>query len=408
MDWALIGLRAAAAATVLLPPALLHGRAVADALMSVVALLFLLDCARTTNWAWTGRLWVRLAGALWAWLVVCSLLHGGTHAVVEALVAFRMLLFAAALEAWVLAGAAARRWLLASYAAMAVWIAAQCWQQLLIGKNLFGAPRWGDGALTGPFEKPRAGGTFLSVFFPAVLPPVLRRPGWTGLALLALAAATMVLIGQRMPTLLMAFGLLVAAALTPRLRRPVLLALAAAAIVLALTPVLSPPTYQKLVLHFAEQIGHFWTSNYGQLYVRALNMIGASPLTGLGFDGFREHCLDAAYIHGAAWLGVADGDVIAGVGCNIHPHNYWLEIGTDAGLPGLGLFAGIVLCWLARLYRGAAGDPVRLALFVGATVMLWPLASTSSLFVADTGGWIVLTVGWGLAAARTEQARASF
>ena len=83
-------------------------------------------------------------------------------------------------------------------------------------------------------------------------------------------------------------GLLAAAALTPRLRRPVLLALAAAAVVLALTPLLSPPTYQKLVLHFVEQIGHFWTSNYGQLYVRALNMIASAPLTGLGFDGFDQ------------------------------------------------------------------------------------------------------------------------
>ena len=406
MDWAVIGLRAAVAATVLLPPALLHGRAVADALMSVVALMFLLTCLRTRDWAWTGRLWVRLAAALWAWLVVCSVLHGNAHAQLEALVAFRMLLFAAALEAWALEGAAARRWLLASYAAMAVWIAAQSWQQLLAGRNIFGDPRWGDGALTGPFDKPRAGGTFLAVFFPAVLPLALRRPGWIGLALLALAAATMVLIGQRMPTLLMAFGLLIAAALTPRLRWPVLLALAAAAVVLALTPVFSPPTYQKLVLHFVEQIGHFWTSNYGQLYVRALNMIAAAPLTGLGFDGFREHCLDAQYIHGAAWLGVADDAINPAVGCNIHPHNYWLEIGTDAGLPGLALFAGIVWCWLARLYRGAAADPVRLALFCATTVMLWPLASTSSFFVADTGGLIVLTVGWGLAEARKEASAA--
>jgi len=61
---------------------------------------------------------------------------------------------------------------------------------------------------------------------------------------------------------------------------------------------------------------------------------------------------------------VADGDVIAGVGStSIRIITGWRSHRRRPA--GAGLFAGIVLCWLARLYRGAAGDPVRLALFVG-------------------------------------------
>jgi len=67
----------------------------------------------------------------------------------------------------------------------------------------------------------------------------------------------------------------------------VLLALAAAAIVLALTPVLSPPTYQKLVLHFVEQIGISGPATMASSTSRAEHDRRIA-LTGLGFDGFAN------------------------------------------------------------------------------------------------------------------------
>ena len=398
----------ATAATLVLPFALFYSRAVADAALSAVALLFLLHAALTGDFSAFRTGWFRVAAALWIWLVAVSVQAGGWPAVTQALVVVRLILFALALEHWVLAPAATRRFLSWVFMALAAWMILECWQQYLLGANFAGDPRWGDGALTGPFDKPRAGSAYIALLFPALLPPVMaglgRREAWArvgAVALLVLGVATMLLIGQRMPALLMLLGLVATGLLLRPVRLPVVLALVAGALVLAATPVISPPTFQKLVLHFAEQMRHFPTSNYGQLYVRALVMLEAHPWLGFGVDGFRHGCADPRYFHGIAWLGVDDADQGGLLGCNLHPHNYYLELATDGGLPGLILFVALVATWLRRLARplgGGAALPV--ALFVSALVQLWPLSSTTALFVLPTAGWIFVTVGWGLAEER--------
>ena len=113
-------------------------------------------------------------------------------------------------------------------------------------------------------------------------------------ALLLAGAFVMVLIGQRMPLMLTGLGLFVAALLLRPLRplswRPGLRAWLWS----RATVVVSPPTYHRLVLKFSEQMDHFPTSQYGQLYARALEIGEQHPLTGRGFDGFRTGCTDAA------------------------------------------------------------------------------------------------------------------
>jgi hypothetical protein len=402
----------ALAAITILPFALLHGRAVADALVCLVDLLFLLRCALLGAWSWTRHAWVRVAGGLWLWLLLSTVVEGSPHAVVQAAVSLRLLLFVAACEDWALRAPLARRLLALAITAAAAWIVLESWQQFLLGRNLFGAPRFFDGALTGPFVKPHAGPSYLAVLFPAVLPPTLHllgRRDWTGragaLLLLAGAAATMVLIGQRMPTLLMGLGLVFAALLLPRLRPAVLAALLLGVAVVAATPALSPPTYHKLVLHFAEQMRHFWLSNYGQIYLRAAEMLAASPLFGLGVEGFRNNCLDPAYGHGVSWLGISDAQLSATLGCNIHPHNYWLEMATSGGWPALLGFALLAGLWLAGLMRGLVPEaaPMRAALLVMLATLLWPVAASSSLFVVDAGGWVFVAAGWGLAEAASDR-----
>jgi len=399
-------LRVATAATLLLPLMLLYGRGIADILLSGVAALFLLRCWVAAEWSALRAPWFRLAAVFWAWLLATSLWWGDTPAILQALVMGRLLLFALALEHWVLAPKSARRWLLWVIVAVAAWIALESWQQYLFGSNIAGYPRWSDGALTGPFKKPRAGGTYLVVFFPALLPLIMawlgRPERWArvgGVVLLAVGVATMVLIGQRMPTLLMVLGLLVSGLLLRRFRMPMLLAMLAGALLLAATPVVSPPTFQKLVLHFLEQMRHFVTSNYGLLYVRALVMLEAHPWLGLGFDGFRHACADPQYFHGLAWLGMTEQQNGGLAGCNLHPHNYYMEAATDGGFPGLLLFAGLAFVWLRRIARpfASGATPLHVALFVATLLALWPLASSAALFVVPTAGWLFLMLGWGLA-----------
>jgi len=404
--------QAGLAAVLLLPPMLMHSRATADVLISLIDVLFLVRCAREGAWDWTRQGWVRVAGAFWLWMVLCSLLAGGARPLGQALVTIRLFLLVAALQDWLMRPPDARRWLNAAFIACAAWVALEAWHQMLLGRNFLGYHRAGDGVLTGPFGKERAGPIYVDVFFPAVLPFVIDRmgrpgvrPRLIGLAVLLAATATQVLIGQRMPTLLVLFGLLVAAVLTPRLRWAAAGVLALCLVLVALLPVVSPPTFQRLVVHFVEQMQHFWADAYGQIFLRAFGMIQSNPIFGLGYDGYRLNCLDPAYLHGNALIGMPDAAIDGESGCNIHPHNYWLEVLTSFGVPGGVLLSALVLLWLRDGWGvAAARTPLHAALLTATIVLLWPFATRSSLFVVDAGGWAFLTAGWLLAAAAPARA----
>ena len=220
-----------------------------------------------------------------------------------------------------------------------------------------------------------------------------------GIVVPVVAAATMILIGQRMPTLLLALGLCLSGLMFRQFRLPVVLTLAICVAVVAVLPVVSPPTFAKLVVHFTQQMEHFWDTPYGLIFDRAVTMVQLHPWIGLGWDGYRDNCMQPAYLGGVSWLPVrTPADAF---GCNLHPHNYWLQVATTAGLPGVVLFAAMIGAWLQRMRGGAAHltNDRRAALLIIVFVTFWPIQSSTSLFTVPNAGWVFLMVGWGLAEA---------
>ena len=400
--------------TLLLPWLLLHTRAAAEVSIDLVAACFLLRCAVERQWAWLGKGWTPVGLAWWGWLVVCTALNigragdGGT-ALVQAALMLRFLVFAAALENWVLREGRERRWLLQSLSLATLYVAAQVVLQFVTGHNLYGDPRSGDGELTGPFAKPRAAPTFVRMLFPALLPPagrLLRRTGWRprlgGVALLVGGVAIVVLIGQRMPVLLAGVGLVASGLLLPRLRGPVIVALVAGGALIGASAVVSPPAFYRLVTKFSRQMEDFAGSPYGLIAERAVAIAEQHPWIGRGYDGFETGCPQPRYFQGWHWPGEpSEGGGGGAAMCVTHPHNHYLQALTDAGLPGLVLFCALVAAWLSRLGGGLLRhpDPLRAGLFVAALIQEWPLASTSPLVSLPIGGWFFLLLGFGLAAA---------
>ena len=157
----------AVALILLLPPALLYARAIADALLSVVAILFLANRWVLRDRTWLRPIHIRLSLIFWAWVLLCTVIAGRMHALGEALALVRFFIFAAALEFWVLADARQRRHLQYVILAVAAWIIIESWQQYLLGTNIFGDPRWGSGVLTGPSAR--------TARRPHLADPVFRR-----------------------------------------------------------------------------------------------------------------------------------------------------------------------------------------------------------------------------------------
>ena len=333
-------------ATLLLPILLLHGRGPADGVLSAIAVAFLIRSAMVGDWRWLRRVWVRVALAWWAWLVLCSLLWGDAA---QALAVLRFLVFAAALEHWALDGAWVRAWLARLLRLAAFYLAAQCLLQFATGRNLFGWPRGDDGELTGPYEKPaRWAARWCGYCFPALLP--LATTSVRGLLWLAGGVAVMVLIGQRMPLLLTFLGLF-ATALFPAAAADAgcCFTTLACALLLAALPTISPEAAHRIEGKFAAQMADFPDSHYGQIAARSVAIIRAHPAFGAGFDGFRRLCDDDTYFQG--WHGGAGGGAAI---CVQHPHSYYLQAAVEGGFPRV----GPVRCTGARLADGDRARPV--------------------------------------------------
>jgi O-antigen ligase len=414
-DLALLRLdRVALIATLLTVPMLLHAHAFAEATMGIASFCFVVRSALSRDWQWLHSPWFRIGVVWWAWVVVCSaplpavgLGLGGIGSFVQALMTLRFLLFVAALEYAVLRAPGGRRWLHGLIVVSAIYIAIHSLFQAVTGYNLYGQKRGGDGELTGPFGKPRAGPPESRILFPALVPPVaalLARKGWRtavgAYALLLSGVGIMVLISQRMPLLLTILGLVITALLLPKLRPVVLAACVAGGILLAATVVVSPPTYYRLVLKFSDQMDHFPTSTYGQIYTRALEIGRQHPVFGRGYDGFRTGCPMPRYFRPTFDGRLADGGGTAN--CAAHPHNFFMEALDNGGIPGLVLFSALSLAWLWPLAEGLLRrpDPLRVGLFASVFIQLWPIASTSAFTSMPMGGWFFLLLGWGLAEAR--------
>ena len=406
--------RVALGCVLAIPLMLLHGHGIAEGLIAVADACFLLRSAVQPEWSWLHTPWLRVGFAWWGWLVVCSLPipmlglgEGGLPSLLQALATPRFLLLVAAMEHLVLRDPAPRRWLFGIVAASAAYIALQSLIQFAFGHNLYGNPRSGDGELTGPFRRPRAGPPLSRILFPALLPPVAwllaRRTLLAQVAactLLLAGVLMMVLIGQRMPLLLTLLGLVIVALLLPRLRPIASIAFIGALALVATSAVVSPPAYHRLVQKFTSQMDHFATSQYGELYARALEIGVQNPATGLGFDGFRIGCPLPRYFRPSFDGANADGGGAAI--CWHHPHNFYFEALANGGFTGLLLFATLALAWLEPLARAVWHDPqpLRVGLFASIAIQLWPIQSTSAFTSMPMGGWFFLLLGWAMAEAR--------
>ncbi len=402
-------------ATLLVPLGLLHAWVFAEICIAVTDVLFLVESGRNADFTWARKPWFMVAMLWWVWLMFCSLplpalgliTAGWQLSFVQALVIIRMFIFAAALQNWVLTTASARRlaWLMVALSCL--WIGVESWQQYITGTNLFGDHRWGDGSLTGPFRRPRAGALYGHLLFVSMLPPalaMLSKPGsvWRigAILLAALGVVTSVLIGQRMGTIFTVLGLAGTAVFIPQLRRVAVAIVVVAVLVLLATPIISPPTYTKLVGETYRNLHHFTLSPYGELYTRATVMGLASPWHGWGYNGFRAFCPQPQFAAGLPALGIVPTQLGLGA-CNLHPHNFYFQAFSDAGFPGLVLFVTMILIWLGALFRGLrqTPDPLRVGLFIAVVTFVWPFGSSDEFPVLYMSGWLFLLLGIGLATA---------
>ncbi|ASC05754.1 hypothetical protein S101468_01501 [Acetobacter pasteurianus subsp. pasteurianus] len=122
-------------------------------------------------------------------------------------------------------------------------------------------------------------------------------------------------------------------------------------------------------------------------------------------DAFRNFCHVPIQTHALSFLGIETLTNDTDRGCNIHPHNYYLQIATTAGLPVLMVFLGLAFQWLRTGWKALDVEhhPQQAMLFVACCILLWPITSTSAVFSFPTAGWIFMFVGWLIAASNSQK-----
>jgi O-antigen ligase len=202
---------------------------------------------------------------------------------------------------------------------------------------------------------------------------VKKIAGVVALALCTLA--TVMLAGERAPSIIGMLSLILAAAIMMSAGRRFAIAGAALIVIVSLMVLvlfLTQEWVQSRVAYLMVNLQDFPQSSYGQLFWMGGHLGTLNWMTGTGLHGFRELCLDY----------LARGTVTH---CNLHPHNPYIEWYAETGLIGVLLFiamvGSMVRTVIRALKRYAKSDRILPALALATLLVnFFPLMPTQSFF----------------------------
>ena len=386
-------------------PSYLISQSVADVLLCIVAISFLVRSVLKKEWKWTGDPWFRLCFLTWGWLLVISFLASfdKESSFGRAIPWIRFILFAAAFKYWLFPKKNQDyRPIYILLAATILFTVIDLWVQYLSGQSIFGNISPAAGRLTGPFRSHLVPGTYLAKWS-------LPLMGWLYLALNhrstsrtlsacmcaaagSTIAITIFITGERMAflTYITAFALLFIFMAGKRLLIPLGMAMLGAALLLLKTNA----SLMGRVTLFTNDLSNFWESAYGVIFIRSLELFRENPFFGVGLKNFRYASVSADF---------------AG---QYHPHNPYLEWAVETGLVGLLLFLLLigVAGWKTFSAVRKETDSKRImaaSMWLALFMFLWPFMSSMSLFSNWNAiiFWFIMAWGYSMSAPSTRPER---
>ncbi|MHB1676692.1 MAG: O-antigen ligase family protein [Sulfuriferula sp.] len=379
--------------TALIPVGLAIGNAAAEIVLSLIVILFLTNSIKERDFSWLKRDWVLALLALWLYGCIRSLFTDNPgKTFIDALPWVRFILFAVALESWILVHEKWRN-LLLNFGFIAVtWLAADAIFQYIHGTDLFGRSITLAHRLTASYSKPIVGIMIAWLFMPFLFGRIDKKQTIQALGFAVLTLTAILLSGERMALMFSLLSILLVALFVPRLRKTGLIALLVIAISMAGLMAMKPSLYDRQVKSTIAVIGNLPDSPYGVIWHSALDIIKDYPVFGIGMGNFRLVCPDSRY-------GADDAKGLGYSRCASHPHNIYLEWLTEGGVIA---FSGFVLAMFFVLRRfidsfnANRHNYLFIALMTTFAVRLWPIASTTSFFHGWSAIPFWLVLGWGL------------
>ncbi len=393
-----------------IPALLVVGSGPADVAASLIGLAFVYRSSRIRCWDWLRAPWLRVAFGIWLVLLclIAPFAYDPAQAYRSVLPWPRMILFAAALQFWLLDAIWLRR-LVVSTALMTGLVALDTVWQYLSGHDVLGHPWYGPERLNGPFARPKVGIYLSKLFFPACLgllalamaraPARRAKPLWASGLLAGLLLASIFLSGERMALLLVLLGTLLAGLLLRGPFRRVTLGLLVVLVIIGgLLAAFDRPSLSRQFDSTIATARDLPDSHYGQIWRNSLHLFAAHPWTGIGPRNFKRACDDPREALPESQLPLR---------CATHSHNVYIEWLTETGIIGLSGFLVLVATWLGTFRKAWREPKAETAMMAGPLIavvlILWPLATSGSFFTNWNEVLFWFLLGWALAGGRPAQ-----
>ena len=307
-----------------------------------------------------------------------------------------------------------------SFAALSLFVSADVIYQFYNGKDLFGLTSPYPYKITGPFHTEAVAGGFIQrfsffLFFSFAFFTIITYLRIKILLLTSLFFITIlaiILSANRMPMLLFLFGIFLIFLNNKTLKKYILYILISVFIMSTLTigtneklkntyysfyestkNILSLYSYRitgvgkDLPIHRRPFYIHEFDSGYGTWKM--------NKYIGGGLKSFRYNCPKRDIKAKINIPGKGESVTHERTTCNMHPHNYYLEILTDLGIVGLLLFFPIVFYAIKNSYKALHSENQKyfISPFFYIFIMeVFPIKSSGSFFTTNNSVIIFLTL----------------
>ncbi|MDD3029736.1 MAG: O-antigen ligase family protein [Alphaproteobacteria bacterium] len=380
--------------TILIPLALVVGRAPADVLVSATALLFFADSALHKKWGWVKKPWVVAALLLWLYTVVRAAFIPGMpgDALWAAFVWVRYIVFAASLADWTLAEEKGRTRLLQSLTAAVLFLSSDAIIQYITGYDVLGHTWWYETRLTGPYNRPILGMTIANLFAPVLFWLLQKKKFLLSFLVTTISFEAVFLSGDRMGFLFAAFIVAVWLFFLVRAKPAYGLSAFAALLGLGILLAQSPHLAERQFASTLETMKEKTESPYALVWRSALDVGMTNPLFGVGIKQFRVLCPEERF----GPVTVPDTEYLR---CYTHPHNAYMEWFSEEGVIGLLGFIGfgfVLFFSMGKSVLSHRTDLIFWGLGAMLAMRLMPLFITTGFF----NNWVAipfwLALGWAM------------
>ncbi|MBD1155091.1 O-antigen ligase family protein [Pelagibacterales bacterium SAG-MED18] len=126
-----------------------------------------------------------------------------------------------------------------------------------------------------------------------------------------------------------------------------------------------------------EETIYIFTKTHTYQYITAYKMYLDNKLLGVGVKNFRKFCNDKKYNYKNSKLS-----------CNIHPHNYYIQILTETGIIGFIFLIIIVFYFFKLLFKHILlkfknkyyFNDFEICILAGILIYIWPITPTGNVF----------------------------